>query len=361
MVTKNTLELFYSIIANCPTSVKAFLEKDDTDPNGVLHLTDLNPDSFRDKLILCHFDDAQSASVTPLLVSLLSSILSYTNDGVLKRDTKTWHDRIETIILHLLQRGANVCQDCSIQSFTGLDKQGHHHLESIRPYELVQCLQEHFTSSHFAQYMKRVVHLFQEHAEWPEKFVPVRASTANTWKSLLFSESTSDVHFCCNDGTVLYAHKCILSASTPFFERYFQGPWGAHFSNTWNTENSPDLMRVVLTFLYTGEIDKTVLESDPVGLFVVACEYEIDALRHLAERTCMNDICMENITTMLIVSHLHASKPLQRSCARFVQEKPSALEHPSIVSISSQHPELWEDIQAALGFQKQEEDEDEEE
>lgn len=355
MITPNDRALLYGIILNCPTSVLACLKKKDTNVDAVLHLGDLDPNSYHAKILKPLFPDLKSISVTPLHLSVLMC-----HQGlVIGRGEAERESRADKILLRLLEHGAEPNQYGNLKSMTLADTLSSHlksrfHLDSIQPYELAHCLMQHTDSIEKEQRMKRVVNLFEKDTlKMAERMVHVRGSVAMAWKRLLFSEPTSDVHFVCNDGTVLHAHKCILAASTPFFERYFEGPWGlAHADGNWHTENSPEVMRFILRFLYTGEMDQEVLESNPEALFVIASEYEIMTILVLVEHACIQSLCQGNIASFLVMGYLHDSKSLYYACINFLAENRNMLKDPSIKSLSKDNPDLWKEVQTAIESRK---------
>ena len=78
--------------------------------------------------------------------------------------------------------------------------------------------------------------------------------------SMLFSPDFSDVIFVCPDGTEIPAHRNILAAKNPYFRTYFGGPWTEqHPDGRWETEKSSDVIKALLSLMYTGEDSLGVL------------------------------------------------------------------------------------------------------
>jgi hypothetical protein len=101
--------------------------------------------------------------------------------------------------------------------------------------------------------------------------VLVPKSIVAALKNILFSEDHCDVKFICDDGQVIPAHKAILAASSPYFAAAFQGPWAENgHSGQWKTSHASSILRVFLIFVYTGDIDATVISDKPIDMFSLA-------------------------------------------------------------------------------------------
>ena len=177
----------------------------------------------------------------------------------------------------------------------------------------------------------------------------------STWKSLLFIEDFSDVHFVCkDDGTTLHAHKCILAASSSYFSAYFKGPWAAeHTDGVWETSNSSAIMSVVLTYIYTGKVDDYVIQEDPGTMLSVSSEYDLPFLKKLSEDICVRKLDEDNVKEMLRLAHLHGLVELKQLCFDLVKlNAADILVDPDFMSLASEDQELWNEMTAAIGSAK---------
>jgi hypothetical protein len=178
----------------------------------------------------------------------------------------------------------------------------------------------------------------------------VPESFAQSFGSLLFSQEFSDVKFVCKDGTVLHAHQNILAAASSYFRTYFQGPWGTlHTDGCWKTEITPDVLRAVLMFVYTGKVDDDLLEEEAKNIISVAHEYELFDLQLLAQSSCVANLCPENSKEMLQLAKLHESDTLKDACFDYIKENMAAvLMHPTFVSLADEDSALWAELNEFL-------------
>ena len=91
--------------------------------------------------------------------------------------------------------------------------------------------------------------------------IPIRVKSKikhvreSPYKRYFLSEKWSDIHFHCPDGTILHAHKVILSTNSSYFRTVFEGLWDKeHPNGIWKTTNPPDIMKVILSFIYKSDL-----------------------------------------------------------------------------------------------------------
>lgn len=87
--------------------------------------------------------------------------------------------------------------------------------------------------------------------------VPFPESLVQSFKKLLLSDKFSDIKFVCDDRKViLHAHRFILAAASPYFLAAFEGSWAENNkSGEWLTSHPSEIIKAVLSFLYTGRCD----------------------------------------------------------------------------------------------------------
>lgn len=201
------------------------------------------------------------------------------------------------------------------------------------------------------------------HYEEPMELVPV--STKKALSSLLFSEKYSDVTFvfktCVGkDGgesnsenhhlshhNILHAHRSILAASSPYFDAYFGGEWGGE-NPVFETTNSLETMKVVLKYIYTGEVPPAdCLIEYATELFKVASEYEVEGLIPLAANRITKNLTLENVKEVFHLSDVYNCKDLKRGCGIFVfRQSPQAMFHEDLCALKQEKPELWKELQS---------------
>jgi len=191
----------------------------------------------------------------------------------------------------------------------------------------------------------------------------VARSTKKAWSSLLFSQQYSDVVFVLKSNgnedhnkkaqeepqeqprVILYAHRNILAASSPYFARYFRD-WGAT-KEEFETSNSKAMMEIVLKFIYSGEVPpKEEAVVCATELLAVAGEYDIEDLQKLAEETLVEQLCLENVKDAFMLADLHNSETLKAACGDFVRKNAcTAMFDDGILQLKEENPSLWKDLQ----------------
>lgn len=172
------------------------------------------------------------------------------------------------------------------------------------------------------------------------------------WKKLLFSEKLSDLKFEFPDGTVLHAHKCVLTMASPYFDAALDGPWAAsHPDGVWKTTNSLKVMKAILCFIYTGDAAQIrALKMPEQGeASSLAVEYELPALETVVVLQLKKKLSKETLKSILTFSHLHGLSDLKNDCFEMVRRNSLwAMFNPSITAIAQENPELWKEMSAAL-------------
>ena len=116
-------------------------------------------------------------------------------------------------------------------------------------------------------------------------------------QQLLAQGFYADVMFVCPSGKKLSAHKCLLSASSPYFRALFRG----HFANSSpkmiKVDFEFDLMKVMVSFLYSGQLDEEQVENWP-DLYRIAKFYNVDVLANHSELQMMVGAPREEIEGM---------------------------------------------------------------
>ena len=109
----------------------------------------------------------------------------------------------------------------------------------------------------------------------------------------------SDVTLLCDNMTSICTHKCILLGSP-----YFRALFGCHFAQkdqkVVKAESDAETMLIVLSFIYTGQIDEGEVTSWP-KLFQVASFYQLEILTRHCELQMMTKVNTEwnNIKSIL--------------------------------------------------------------
>jgi len=187
--------------------------------------------------------------------------------------------------------------------------------------------------------------------------VMVPESLVATYKKLLFSPDQSDIKFVCSDGEVFPAHKAILAATSPYFASAFTGPWteNSHHGE-WKTSHSSSVIKALLTFVYTGDMDGSLVGKIPLDMLSIAGEYDIAPLKDLATAHCIESIlqCVDSISLqhfkdMLQLAHLHGIDDLKAACFHFAERNAtSVLTNADIMLLSTEDPALWDEFKSFI-------------
>ena len=209
----------------------------------------------------------------------------------------------------------------------------------------------------------------------PMKKVP--EPVFNTWESLLFSEKYADIIFEVTDQTVtpstitnLYAHRCIITTSSQYFDAMLSGNWReSHGSNNQaiiKVNQNLAVYKCLLTYVYTGKIDNVIVSSHSLELLDLAAQCQYDVLTSLCELEAVKIITVCNVVSLLLSSNRYDLKNLKSSCLKFIKSNASLLMFDSkLMELSTSHKKLFNEIKKELGQtvieEKEEEEEEEEE
>ena len=313
-------------------------------------------------------------SLTPLHVAVITAAASewaeykspsgrsyYTNS---KTGHTVWErptiavDPIKKILQLLLDHGAELQAKasqivaCNISGFTWKKVSGTALEVALT---LKQCTHSsspssgQWCSAHILGELVDLLYRFSNPAPKPAALpmTAVPMVTRSTWSHLLLSDMCSDVTFVCGDHE-LPAHTCVLASASAYFRQLFTGPWNTQVVNgKLATAEPPEVMRAVLSFMYTGEVDSAVVNDQAEALFSVAQQYFLAELATLAEARLLESIEVSTLKQLLVLAHLHDATTLKEQCFDFVrQNKATALTEPSMLSLAGEEPTLWAEVVA---------------
>ena len=142
----------------------------------------------------------------------------------------------------------------------------------------------------------------------------------------------------------------VLAAASEYFKALFSGPWASnHADGEVRTSNPAHIMRALLSFVYTGQIDDTLLDTHAETLVGVAAEYGLSALRKLAEQRLIRTLAADTVKSSLQLAHLHEAAELKAACFAFVQRNAATvLTDPEMMSLATEQPALWAELAAKI-------------
>ena len=172
--------------------------------------------------------------------------------------------------------------------------------------------------------------------------------TKSVFESMLYSPDFSDVLFVCPDGMEVPAHRNILATKNSYFRAYFGGPWTEeHPDGRWETEKSSDVIKALLSLMYTGEVAGSVTDSTLLDLLEAVYEFQLDDdLVRVCQAKCIENLSLSNVKDFLLSAKMHGASFLFDACFKFVCKHFSDLgSDPSFAGeIIKLDGQLWRDI-----------------
>ena len=344
-------QLFDAILTNSLDEVKVRLE-DGFDPNTNLSMIgsyqqfkSSGKSECLDRVLLWKKNLGEAP--TPVHVAVINVYLRYLQaDGC---------EKALEILKLLLEHGGSVrktSDNIFLWDVEGKERSVLNHPTTALDLALVlkKTLGIHRRDDH-ANLMDQVLVLMRNHdTEGRHAKIPtvrVSGSLVDSMSNLLLSETLSDVTFVCPDGIRLPAHKCILAASSKYFHAVFTGPWAENNNDSgeFQTQNSAESMKKVLTFIYTGDTDSCMSSVEPESILSIATEYDIEPLIAVAEQGCIRKLSTQSLKSMLLLSHAHNAKVLKQACFRYVQQRGAAiLGDPDFLHLAQDSPDLWKEL-----------------
>jgi len=158
---------------------------------------------------------------------------------------------------------------------------------------------------------------------WEAMLLPEAAahhSLKSDFSGLLSSGWLSDVTLRAGDQE-LKVHKLILAARSPVFKQMLSSEMTEASTGIVNISDiEPDILNHLCGFMYSGEIQETVWESENAvfGLMRAASKYELGSLLCLCATRAEAGICVENVAEWLLVSVELNAEGLKTYCMTFV-------------------------------------------
>ena len=148
-------------------------------------------------------------------------------------------------------------------------------------------------------------------------------------RSLWISKNNSDV--CLRaDGEDVHAHRLVLAARSPVFDRMFSTGMQETSSGTVNiTDTSAPVVRLLCEFMYTAKFDDlTALDDDTTlsSLIKVAAKYQVTDLLEVANREATRRLTHENAVQWLILAAQLQAEPLKTECLKVVARNLQAVQ-----------------------------------
>ena len=196
--------------------------------------------------------------------------------------------------------------------------------------------------------------------------IAVLKRPARATASMLFSEDFSDLVFVCG-GERIPAHRFILAASSEHMGALLKGLWRENVDGQAvevPMEQSAAAVRVMLQFVYTGEVDEAGLSSPPVlmGVLDLSSRHLLPELKAACERRLVGSLTVPSVAAALVAAYLHDLAALKAACIEFIKANMAAVTlSSSFIKLKVSQPAIWKEVRAALGLPEEEDEEEEEE
>ena len=128
-------------------------------------------------------------------------------------------------------------------------------------------------------------------------------------------------------------------------------------------EQSAAAVRVLLRFVYTGEVDEAGLSPQPVlmGVLDLSSRHLLPELKAACERRLVGSLAVPSVAAALVAAYLHDLAALKAACVEFIKANPLAVTvSSSFAKLQSTHRAIWKELRAVLGLPEEDDDDDEE-
>jgi len=138
-------------------------------------------------------------------------------------------------------------------------------------------------------------------------------NTPQQMLKLLEDAEDADVNFIVGTETIK-AHKLILVARSTYFQNMFRSGMEESRSNKVQVPNaSPDIVKEMLKFIYSGAAPKNILDIG-TQLLPLADQYGLDELKKMCESAVGSRISVDNVIEVLLLADLHNCPKLTKRC-----------------------------------------------
>ncbi len=156
---------------------------------------------------------------------------------------------------------------------------------------------------------------------------------------LLDSPTESDVVFKCEDKT-FKAHTLILKSGSPVMAAMFQHDFKENKEGIVEIiDIKPKVFEALLQYIYAG--DAILDEVDVADLLVAADKYGVDSLKDECESHLTRHLSIDNVTSLLILGHLHKCRSLEDAATDFMATNARAVcSRPEFKKLMVDYPDL---------------------
>jgi len=141
------------------------------------------------------------------------------------------------------------------------------------------------------------------------------AVVVNPLKQMLIEGLNSDVQLVCDDETIP-AHRGILSAHSPVFRSMFarEEMLESREGIVRIEDATAEMIRLMLNFIYSGELSISSLKRNYNGLLVLAEKYDFRVLKEHVEHFIASRLSVKNVLRATELADAHNAPILKKSC-----------------------------------------------
>lgn len=141
------------------------------------------------------------------------------------------------------------------------------------------------------------------------------ARLSQSTSGLLFSEVFSDLVFLCPGDERIHAHRNIMAASSLYArDQLLQGSWSPNADERVAVVQMPQsatAVRVLLRFLYTGEVDAAAVEASLSEVLELATQHQLPRLTAFCEMHAPGALSTKTAAMVLLSAHRHNLQSLK--------------------------------------------------
>lgn len=145
------------------------------------------------------------------------------------------------------------------------------------------------------------------------------------------------------------AHKLILAARSPVFEKMFEHKMQERVTNKIKVDDiHPDVLKEMLIYVYTGRVPRIGEENMAYDLLYAADKYQLDHLKSLCEQQIICSLQVKNASRVIQLAHFHNAPELKEVTLRFICKNSTEVRATKEWEQVKQCPEILDEVIEAM-------------
>ncbi len=143
------------------------------------------------------------------------------------------------------------------------------------------------------------------------------------------------------------AHRAVLAVRSPVLAGQFKSGMTDSLVDEIHVdpEITAEIFREVLRFVYTGDVEQSILKSDPTNLLAAADRYGLTRLKTKCEHALWDMLDVDNASWILLAADRHSATKLRSYCLEWISKNAQkVLETESFGNLTSSDPQLVVEI-----------------